>query len=155
MIENWVTSLIGRRVLPILGLLVLSPSVVRAECPAVLTETQALGSPAHTAQILVNNTSVDCPAIKKVSAVLFSGEEIVSSKAFYDDAILNPPLQFPIVDALELPNVAGLYRIEWTAEFLRGEPQALTQRFTVPCGAPFGCRPGADRPQGPAGRGPD
>lgn len=106
-----------------------------AECPAVLSEVASLGDPPHSAQVMVAFNE-DCPQVSKISAVLFSGDQQVSTRTFYDDAFLNPPLRYPVRETLSLPNVAGLYRIEWLTEFSYGDPQTYTQSFAIPCDAP-------------------
>lgn len=106
-----------------------------AQCSAVLAEAPPLGEPAHSAQaqVLADN---DCPVISKVSAALVASGERVASRSYYDEALANPPLVFPVRSNLSLPNVAGIYQIEWTTEFVTGESQVMTQTFALPCPAP-------------------
>lgn len=116
-------------------MLLLAAGTVAAECPAVLSEAAPLGDPPHSAQVMVLRNE-NCPQIAKVSAVLYRDDERISTRTFYDDTFLNPPLRYPVRETLTLPDVAGLYRIEWVTEFMDGSAQTYVQTFAVPCDAP-------------------
>ena len=106
-----------------------------AECPTVLSEAAALGDPPHSAQVMVN-VNETCPTVSRITAALFDGDERLSSRTYFEDSFGNPPLVYPVREALQLPNVAGLYRIEWQTEFANSESQSYTQTFALPCEAP-------------------
>lgn len=124
----------------LLLLLCVLPSVAWTACPAVLSEASPLGTPPHSAQAMVQQQST-CPPIKKVSANLYVDDEIQVSRSFYDEAISNPPLRFPVAELRSLPDVAGLYRIEWLTEFIDGSTQTFVQTFAIPCPAPAAVTP--------------
>lgn len=125
--------------LPALSLLGFLAPAIHAEpgsCPSVLSEAPPYGDPPHSAQLQIVQHS-DCPFIDRVTAVLYSGDERLTSRTYFEDSIAASPLRFPVADSVELPERAGLYRIEWTAEFSDASAQSFTQTFALPCPAPI------------------
>jgi len=117
------------------ALLIAHSGLAVAECPPVLSEAPSLGDPPHSAQVMYERQPA-CPEVNKVSAVLYSDDTKVSSRSFFEESLAEPPLRLPVRDALSLPDVAGLYRIDWLTEFSNGETQNYTQTFVIPCPAP-------------------
>lgn len=106
-----------------------------AVCPPFLVELPALGDPPEAARVQPM-FDVGCPDVARVSATLFAGDEQINSRSFYEPALANPPLVYPVRESRSLPNIAGVYRLEWETEFVTGELQRLTQSFVIPCPAP-------------------
>ena len=96
--------------LPALSLLGFLGPAIHAEpgsCPSVLSEAPPYGDPPHSAQLQIVQHP-DCPFIDRVTAVLYSGDERLTSRTYFEDSIAASPLRFPIADSVELPERAGL-----------------------------------------------
>lgn len=104
-------------------------------CPPALVELSPLGEPPHSARVQPN-PDASCPEIYRVSATLSQDGRYIHSRTFHASAIGDPPLVFPVRDNLEVPHVAGVYRIDWELEFSTGDTQSLRQPFLIPCPAP-------------------
>lgn len=115
-------------------------SLVAAECEQTLLEAAPLGTPIHSAQVTIN-PQPSCEPVAKVVATLYAGQKKIADQEYFEDAIVSTVLEFPVRKHLRLPNIAGLYRIEWLTTFSGGATQAYTQNFTVPCPAPSGFKP--------------
>ena len=134
-IFNRAHTRVGRVALLLLVFLQCCAGQAFASCPPVLSEAPPFGDPPNTAQVMVVRDEA-CPLIAKVSAGLYADDKSIANRTYYADTIDQPPLRFPVTETLTLPNVAGLYRIEWLAEFENGEQQSFVQTFAVPCPPP-------------------
>lgn len=110
-------------------------TAARAECAALLAELPPLGDPPYSAQVAVDSSAA-CPPIGRVSATLYRDGEELANRTYFEEQLQNPPLRFPVLESLQLPDVAGAYRVQWHVSFTDDSMQQLDQPFSIPCPPP-------------------